>query len=809
MSSTHHRDDSSGSEGFLDYDDLPDNWSEEFQRLTFEARDLPDARVHAQCFNKWAKKDPVEFMESMLKNKTITVSLYSEADSPIKKGAVCAQFHAFPDAYLADSVRNIPSTIRTDLHDDVCYALSVISASGSFFGTAAPSILGQTIHLSKYDRNDVPPPLVVRKIIRRLLHILPVGDPANYIERCRTIGHVAAFRERWHHVLDKSAGVCAEILFGRPENKGTYLYHDQAEDILASVLESSLLGIQPRFPMRAGGRGKPMLRAHFVDALFDPTNSIDRLIWVTGIRGLHMVTDATTRLSSGLKQSGVASYGLSPFKGGAAALYSRFGYLGPPRIARMARCLSYSVIHRPERDAYNAAMFTHQPWMTENLFGSGTDVKRMDSSMRAWYISMWSSLYTNSSLNPQQLNFARKNLFHAHNGGDLFLDERLCASVPEGATTGAAGVSTLESTYRWATDLLGVVLNVQLLVLKELKYLSRVGRLGEPVSSIDPQSDGVNGLSCREVGTGWLTRKRCFHHPRGQLAPASRSRIARCNSILKRGSSFDGALYPPIGPGSALFEALLPIVAYYYHNIVNGDDDWNTFPLAHFIPKHEWHKILDPESRLRWLKNKRTTNLSQGLAHKVVGQASMSEAFERMRLPSKLNIEKGVEGEGLRAFSFNSMRPVSDSAGTWSFAIKGMTMEDEFRAVSHPDEKVTSPIHTCLRMVGLSLLNPDPRCYELLRTIYFDILERHCLEHVEGTLDLSGYLELCRKEKSNSFYHLSFIKDDPIIADLDKGHIKFPSYEQVLILHGFPRHLYSEGSIGKRLRNGAPQSPGW
>jgi hypothetical protein len=278
--------------------------------------------------------------------------------------------------------------------------------------------------------------------------------------------------------------------------------------------------------------------------------------------------------------------------------------------------------------------------------------------------------------------------------------------------------------------------------------------------------------------------------------------------ILRSGSSGNDAMFPPVGPGTALFDALLPVVAYYYHNVVNGDDDWNTFPLAHFIPDLEWHRILDADARCEWLRRKNKC-LRQGQARKVVGQTSMSQAFERMRLPTLLNEEKGVEGEGLEVFCFNSMRPVVDSFGNWTFAIKGMTMEDEFRAISHPDEQVRHPLHTCLRLVGLSLLNPDPRCYELTRAIYDDIIVRYGLRLEGDKLDLSAHLDLCRKERGNSFYHLSFEPDDELYAQVQSGFVSFPSYEKILALHGLPRHHYGTGSTEQRLLSGAPRSPGW
>jgi hypothetical protein len=473
--------------------------------------------------------------------------------------------------------------------------------------------------------------------------------------------------------------------------------------------------------------------------------------------------------------------------------------------------------------------------MAEQLFGSGTDVMRMDSSMRAWFIATWSQTYKNGTLSPDELANARKNLFNAHSGGDLLLDASVKVEVPEGATTGAAGVSTLESTYRWATDLLGVVLNVQLIILKELKYLAKSGKTGTMSGSLPLKGaakgarschghatlGSVEGLACREVGTGWLSHKRCVHHPRGQLAPVSPRQVLVCNSIIRRqhegrACKSNLAMYPPVGPGSALFDALLPIVAFYYHNIVNGDDDWNTFPLAHFIPDGEWHKILDADTRIFWLQRgrnepgTRSAYLRQGLAHKVVGQQHLAQAFERMRLPTKLNISKGVEGYGLSAFCFNSMRPVSDSFGNWSFAIKGMTMEEEFRSITHPDEKIRNPVHSCLRLIGLSLLNPDPRSYELVSTLFRDLVDRYDLElDRDGKLNITAHLEQCKHEKSNTFYHLGFIDNDELYADLLKGKIAFPSYEKVLSLHGFPTHLYATGSTQEKLDAGAPLSPGW
>lgn len=779
-----------------------------------EERTMEAAHAHAKYYKEWAAFAPVDFMKTFLKNGNIKVRPYSNKMSPVAPGVVSAHLLPFPDTFVANCIRNMPLDERKILHEDCIVMMQVMSESGSSFGTANPCLVGQAIHLSKYDRSDPPPPARIQKAITRFMRILPLGRPSGYYEQCRREGHVETFKQWWGHVLDKSAGVCGEIKFGKAVNKGTYLCHEDAEDTLDEVLEESLLEELPRFPMRAAGRGKPLPRKDYIDALFDITSSIDRLIWISGVRALHVVTDATTRLSRGLKAAGVASYGLSPYYGGASAIFARFGYLGSPRPTHMAKKMSRGVVTTEERRIYARFMDERQDWMVNHLFGSGTDVKRMDSSMRAWYIEAWAKMYKNDGLTHEELRFARRNLFLAHSGGDLLLGGRICAEVPEGATTGAAGVSTLESTYRWATDLLGVVLNVQLHILQELKYFSRIGkRRGLPYgpSVIAPGVNTVDGLACHEVGTGWLNkRNRCFRNPRGQLEPVSR-RMVHVARMIKLGRGRNVALFPPTGPGTALFEALIPIVSYYFHCIVNGDDDWNTFPLGHLIPTNEWHLLLSADARMRWLNDgkDKACPLGQGSVREIIGQVRLSEAFARMRLPTILNEAKGVEGEGLACMCFNSMRPVVDGFGNWSFAIKGMTGEDEFRAITHPDEKITRPEHSCLRLIGLALLNPDPRAHELLLSMYQSIIRENNLILVDGKLDLTSHMEHCRKEKNNVFYHLGFEEGEELNEQLRSGKIAFPLYSRVLSLHGLPTELYSTGSTSQMLQNGAPRSPGW
>merc|ERR1711933_211798 len=126
------------------------------------------------------------------------------------------------------------------------------------------------------------------------------------------------------------------------------------------------------------------------------------------------------------------------------------------------------------------------------------------------------------------------------------------------------------------------------------------------------------------------------------------------------------------------------------HNcMVNGDDDWNTFPLLELVPRDQIFQILTTEGRCQLLEN---TPKRRALPRRIIGSESMSRAFRSLRLPTELNAEKGIEGRGIRMFLFNSMKPVwSAFDGSFSFSISGVSPITNFEAFSHPDDKIRNP----------------------------------------------------------------------------------------------------------------------
>ena len=81
--------------------------------------------------------------------------------------------------------------------------------------------------------------------------------------------------------------------------------------------------------------------------------------------------------------------------------------------------------------------------------------------MRKWWVKIWArwamSPYRRVWGDDVVRNVTRA-VVACHSGGQLAMDGQMVAEVEEGASTGALGVSNLESLARWIFDTLGVAL---------------------------------------------------------------------------------------------------------------------------------------------------------------------------------------------------------------------------------------------------------------------------------------------------------------------------------------------------------------
>jgi hypothetical protein len=783
-----------------------------------------------------------------------TVSFEEAPQEIAKSGIIAPAAHPCPDGYVIDAARQMDIDRWYDLHADTKAVLAMLAASPNSMCTVLSSFEGKLRHLKKYDRSDPPPDPEVVEFFTRILATFPRGSPdTEYLEEIRVHGHVPAFRERWKHVLHKSSGVDGEKLCGKPVSKGVFLDDPGAEALLSTSMESAMNGTFVPEMMRAAGRAKVMSQSAFEEIIGDwaarnsellvdpsgsssesdssepqtpsvggvsvggtwfpvepvelsddlassrqsrmkraegpaskPVKTMDRLIWISPATSLHAATPGAKTMSRGVKEAEISTYGLSPFKGGAQALYSSFGYLGPHVPTTMQTVLSN--VPRREKDLYASAMLRDRDHHMQNLFGMGSDVSRMDSSMREWFISLWGGrAYQDFPLDEGvKANMARA-LVAAHCGGKLAMEGGLVATVEEGASTGAVGVSTLESTYRWISDLLGVTFNLQKEIVIQLR---RATLRGCKVDS------GTVGLAGRNYGLGWLKSSRVGFNVvnrRSQLSREEEVRRVRLQALYSKQDRPEYAMYPPLGPGTPLFEELLPIVAYYYNTRANGDDDWNTFPLLEYAELSELPQILDSGARSRWLRSPPKNRVT---VRKIISNERMENAANMLNLPTRLNAEKGVEGRGLRTFMLNSMRPVwSEHDQSFSFYIDSSSLENGLLGVTHPDDIVTDPAHSVLRLVGLCYNHPDPRAYEAHRALAMELAVRHDLLMSGGYLDVSQHIQ---REKNNTLYNLMGpgTHDLDAATELREGRVRFPEYHEVLSHHGFGKSAEFVREVG-------------
>jgi hypothetical protein len=717
-----------------------------------------------------------------------------------------------PNRFCIDAARNMNIERWDSLDLDVKFALANLAGNTARFFTVMPSLEGKIRHLKKYDRQDQAPPRAVQDAFSRVLDEFPrVEFDEDYLLACDGISHVEAFRERWSHLMLKGAGVEGERFFGKPVKKQDFLSHPLAESVLEEAMGDALAGSFRAQPMRAAGRAKVLPQSELLNSYSDPNGStIDRLIWISPPTSLHVSTPGAKTMSRRLSAAAVSSYGLSPFYGGAQRMYERFGYCGSVQPTGVRKALSDPVISSQERHLYVVALKKHRKYFIRSLFGMGSDVKRMDSSMREWWIKRWAEpAYRDAAkLDEFQKKHMTSALVDCHCGGTLAMEADLLASVPEGATTGSCGISTLESTYRWIGDLLGVTLNLQWEVIRHLRKLGRSGQAvpDRVVNLADPS--GRNFLYSERVAV------RPENHTRELSAESDarlRQRILASSRGRRPGRAPSLAFWPLVGPETPLFEHLLPIVAYYHNCLVNGDDDWNTFPLLEMVPEGQILDILSAEGRCRILTNRPKVG---ALPRLVIGTERMTSAFGRLRLPTVLNADKGIEGRGIRTFLFNSMKPVwSAFDGAFSFAINGISSRAHYESFSHPDDMIRSATHSALRMIGLVLLSPDPRHYQMCQALYDEIVAQARIPIMNGRMDISAHLE---KEAKRTLYSLlsKTAPDSVHKTELQEGWARFPMYSEVLILHGFNRSaLFLDGvesfSPSLLISQGFPIDPDW
>jgi len=330
----------------------------------------------------------------------------------------------------------------------------------------------------------------------------------------------------------------------------------------------------------------------------------------------------------------------------------------------------------------------------------------------------------------------------------LALDGGLMANVPEGASTGALGVSNLESLGRAFFDLIGVTRRLQREVLASCRYL--VNR-----NLLDALPPFVADLS------------RC---------PASGG--AKASRLLS------------LGPGTPLFNEMFALVLEFCRLRTNGDDDWVTSPLfsrvrggrsraAHF----DRVSLLFPE-RLAQIAARppRDRNLSM----RVLNRWAIAKEHDELELPVRLNPEKGSEGPLARDYDMNSSRPIiSIMTGAVSCYNKSLTYEEDFVAVTHPDRTMQVPEHSVLRLASLATLSPDPFTYSLLSLLFQSVVS------LNG-VDLDNIpLSLEQAEANGSLYQLK--EANAVHAVVAPGgsddtfRLRFPSYSSVLLLHGLTK----------------------
>lgn len=773
------------------------------------------------------RKDRQSIMDYVQTKGFVNIVFEESPDNIRSDGIQAPTAKPCPDGALIDAIRQMSLERWSNLHLTSQIALATAGCNPNFMCTVLPSFEGRLRHLKKYDRCDPPPPLNVQAFFADIFSQFPRGEPdIEYFQAIEDESHVDAFRNRWNHVLNRSSGVDGEKLCGNSASKATFLEEPGAEAVLSHAMQSAREGYFVPELMRAAGRAKVMTQEAFVKIVLDwlkdrkrqrlltqtaeesdtsctissvetsstsslsepacapselgpppseEAKTMDRLIWVSPPSSLHVSTPGARTLSRGVKEAQVSTYGISPFRGGAQRLFQSFGYLGPYAPTYMQRVLSG--ISRSERAVYSQALQRDRAYHNANLFGMGSDVRRMDSSMRKWWIDIWGgNAYQDFPFNEVEKENLSKALIDAHCGGKLAMDGNLTAEVDEGATTGAVGVSTLESTYRWISDTLGVTFNLQREIVNQLRRTSRRG------GRVDERTADLAG---RNHGLSWMKAERVEYHPSNLPTQLSEGEIRRklnrfaLNETLTQPSY---SLYPPLGPGTPLFEELLPIVGFYYCTVANGDDDWNTFPLLEYVRLDELPSILEPSVRLRWLAS--SPKIRQ-TPEKIISSKKMEEAAMMLQLPTLLNSEKGVEGRGLASFLLNGLHPLwSVHDKSYSFFIETTRLKDGLLGLTHPDDVIRSPSHSILRLVGLVFNHPDPRIYEIYDALVKELADQHNLHLPGGYLNVTDHLN---KEKSNSLYNVMGPGSAgcDYATELREGKVRFPKYHEVLEHHGF------------------------
>jgi len=748
------------------------------------------------------------------------------------EGVIMPSAHPCPDRSIIDAIRQMDLVRWSSLSDGSKVALAMAGCNPNFLCTVLPSFEGRLRHLEKYDRSDPPPPDHILEFFRDTYAAFPRGEPdVEYFRMIEETSHVEAFRERWAHVLHKSSGIDGEKIFGASATKAQFLDDPGAEHVLGHAMHTAKVGCFTAELMRAAGRAKVMPQDKFIglidswlkarkswrarqpdEGLADlwdseeeeepsdddpsvarlttepgvPVQTMDRLIWISPPSSLHVATPGARTLARSVREAQISTYGQTPFRGGAQRTYRQYGYLGAYKPTHMQVVLSGIAKH--ERTAYYRALERDRDYHVRYLFGMGSDVQRMDSSMRKWWIQIWGqNAYADFPMDEEERRNWSQALIEAHCGGKLALDGKLVANVEEGATTGAVGVSGLESTYRWISDLLGVTFNLAMEIVRQLRRSYRRGR------RVDQRTADLAG---RNHGLSWLKSECVGVHPSdrpNQLGEEEVSRRVRRHNACRDASRPRYALYPPVGPGSPLFEALRPIVAFYYNTIANGDDDWNTFPLLEYIRLEDLPSILDPGARMRWLSS---PPIIRETPQAIISNERMERAATMLRLPTLLNKEKGVEGRGLKTFMLNSMRPVwSQFDRAYTFYIESSCLARGLEGLTHPDDRIKSPAHTVLRLVGLVFNHPDPRVYQIYRALADELAERHGLRTPAGLLNVTEHLN---REKSNTLYNVMGPGSVGFAyaTELREGRVRFPEYHEVLEHHGLARsaaHVRAHG----------------
>jgi len=624
---------------------------------------------------------------------------------------------------------------------------------------AKSSTEGKLRHLERFDRSDAPPSQEVIGFIKdRLFPLLPS------CKRDRTIlprflsnrreEVVGLFTENFP--LSKSAGYEAEVLLGGYGSKKDFLEHPDGPEVLIKARDQALK--TPHFdpaPMRAAGRAK-ILTARKWEAAFGSSPeglkpTIDRLIWISPPSSLFVSIPGVRSAEKALFESGLSTIGRTPFYGGFAKDYFKFhGYTtwdqGDQPLSSRRFCPKLQEFRKEIH--HNLRESVQLEWRKKKLrarcWGFGSDAARMDSSMREWWVKLWAD-WASSSVGPfpqLESNYAAA-LLKAHCGGRLAMDGGVMAHVPEGASTGALGVSNLESLSRAFFDLIGVTRRLQREVLNSCKYFLSRGR--------------------------------------DVMIPPAVADLSQCLTRRRTAKSSQ------LGPGTPFFDRLFAVVLEFCRLRTNGDDDWLTSPLftrmrggrsqaAHL----ERLSLLIPENLAEIA---RRPPRDHNFAMRVLNRWAISREHSELELPVRLNPEKGSQGPLAADYNMNSSRPlISKLTGAISCYNKNLTYEEDYVALTHPDRTMMVPEHSALRLASLCTLSPDPHTYSLISLLFQAVVALH-----EVDLD-SIPLDLEQREANGTLYQLREAGAVDLVLNQgdqpDSFKMRFPSYSDVLRLHG-------------------------